>query len=311
LKLAQSRQDRLVGLRQSKAVSDQELDEAVYGCQAAVAQLAVVNARLNELVNGTRPETVAAHRAELQRLLAEREAVEIQINKSQLLAPYDGMLTSRLLDEGVVVTAGEPVFQMMDHRRIEARIGFPVDAIDAVTRLDQHLLSYRSSSLSARLKSVRPEKNPDTRTVDVLFALPEMSPPPSIGDVVSLELETEREAVGCWIPAQALIESYRGLWACYVAEMAKNNGNRSVARLRELQVLHREQGLCYVQGALNPGELIIVSGVHRIVAGQSVQVSNPGREHADRAINGRPSEKVRPGASESPGAAFSGGTSNP
>jgi hypothetical protein len=44
--------------------------------------------------------------------------------------------------------------------------------------------------------------------------------------------------------------------------------------LRELEVLHHEGEMAFVRAGLKPGEQIIVSGVHRLVPDQIVNITS-------------------------------------
>ena len=273
LKLARITTKRLLRLNASNAVAQQETDNAVYNEQVVRAQLDLATAQLAELENGTRREQIAAQRATVSQLRSELHTIEINIEKSRLLAPYDGVISARLLDEREVIANGQPVFEMLDNRQLEARVGIPVGSIEAVKKKANHQLVYRSQDIDATLKSIRPEKNADTRTVDIVFQIDASKNSISIGDIVRLELSESTHETGYWIPTAAMVESYRGLWGCYVAEPVDSDSSDHVARLRELEVLHQEGELAFVRGALHEGEQIIVSGVHRIVPGQNVQLA--------------------------------------
>ncbi len=130
LKLAEITSNRLLALNRSKAIAQQEADDAVYNEQVVKAQLDLATSGLAELENGTRKEQVAAQRATVNELKAELGTLDINIEKSQLLAPYRGVISTRLLDEGEVIASGQPVFELLDNRRLEARIGLPVGSIE-------------------------------------------------------------------------------------------------------------------------------------------------------------------------------------
>ena len=65
-----------------------------------------------------------------------------------------------------------------------------------------------------------------------------------------------------------MVEHYRGLWGCYVLE--KTDSGESV-QLTELELIHQKDQRVFVRGAIQAGDNIVVSGVHRLVANQSVR----------------------------------------
>jgi len=274
LQLARITSKRLIALNRSKAIAQQEADDAVYNQQVVEAQLDLATSELAELENGTRKEQVAGQQATVNQLKAELGTIDINIEKSQLIAPYRGVVSTRLLDEGEVIASGQPVFELLDNRQLEARVGLPVESVASVTSQARHRLVYHDETIDVTLKSVRPEKNADTRTVDVVFEIKARANPFSIGDTVRLELSETVNETGLWIPSSAMVETYRGLWGCYVAESDEAGSAIAISRLRELEILHQEGELAFVRGGLQPGEQVIVSGVHRLVSDQKVNVAN-------------------------------------
>lgn len=262
--VTKQRQDRLV---QSNAGSLQEFDEAIFRERAIEAQHAASASRLAELVTGTRPEQIASQRAVWRRLMAEQESVELRIEKSRLIAPYDGIVSKRYLDEGTVLQASQVVLEVYDHRNLEARIGLPADVARSFDSSARHHLEVQGGKLMGAFKAIRPAKNPTTRAVDVMFSLSPDATAPLTGEIVELRIERSMQRDGFWIPADALVENYRGLWGCYA--VVSTNGQQ-VAKMREIDLVHQVDGMAFVSGAIEAGEDVIVTGVHRLVANQIV-----------------------------------------
>lgn len=65
------------------------------------------------------------------------------------------------------------------------------------------------------------------------------------------------------------------MWGCFVAEAEPANLENVVSRLRELEVLHQEGNRAFVRGSLKPGELVVVSGAHRLVSDQQLKLTMP------------------------------------
>ena len=82
-------------------------------------------------------------------------------------------------------------------------------------------------------------------------------------------LEESFEESGYWVPASALTPNRRGLWAVYVAV---GEGATSTVATRDVELLHTDGGRSFVRGTLEDGEEVIVSGGHKVVAGQKVAI---------------------------------------
>ncbi len=83
----------------------------------------------------------------------------------------------------------------------------------------------------------------------------------------------EIETPGFFIPREALTESVRGLWACFVALPDSEAGPESY-RLdrRDLEVLHEYSDRVFVRGAIQDGDWVLANGLQKVAPGQRVKV---------------------------------------
>jgi len=100
--LAADEARRYIDLGKKKLVSQSVVDGKVQLQQSADAQLAAAQS------------TLAGVREDLARLKDERDAARRQLSNLRLLAPVDGVVTSRDAEPGTTVIAGQPVLKMED-----------------------------------------------------------------------------------------------------------------------------------------------------------------------------------------------------
>jgi hypothetical protein len=74
------------------------------------------------------------------------------------------------------------------------------------------------------------------------------------------------------VPTQALAEGRRGLWSVYV--LVPDTAGAHTLEARPVETVRVEADRAFVRGAVEPGELILASGVSRITPGQSVVPSH-------------------------------------
>ncbi len=199
--------------------------------------------------------------------------VEVDIEKSSIRAPYDAVVVRRLADEGQVLSAGQPVLELLETSAPEARVGVAGDAAGAVAAGQTVTVLAGSRRLDARVRTVLPLRDPASRTVDVILELPPESgllP----GDLIRIRLSRRQEAAGFWIPVGALTEGARGLWSLYVAAADDASDAPSTHRLdrRVVQVLHTDDDRAFVSGTLSEGEWVVTDGLQRVVPGQQVTI---------------------------------------
>ncbi len=276
LELATLQLARRKALREGNTGSQERLDVAVADEATARARLDQAQRVLDELVAGTRPERIAAQRARVSQLAAAIEQVDVETRKSRIVAPFAGEIAQRMVDEGTVVEIGAPVFRLVERSRLEAWVGVPPADVPALRARPS---GVRVGGLDFELPVARvlPELDATTRTVTVVFELPADSAEPlRTGQVVRLTVRRHESTAGAWLPIEALVEGARGLWSCYVA-VPQNDGSHRIERAA-IEVLHVQGERALVRGTLEPGDLVLHSGVLRVVPGQAVEpvVRKPG-----------------------------------
>ncbi|MEM1310004.1 MAG: efflux RND transporter periplasmic adaptor subunit [Cyanobacteria bacterium P01_H01_bin.153] len=271
LRLQQQQRSRREFLFAEGAISREQLDEFAFGAETLDARLDRAKSRLNELLNGTRPEQVAAQRAVVQQLEASIADLDIDLSKSTLKAPFAGIVSARQVDEGVVVGAGQSIVRLVEAAAPEARVGMPETAASRLQLGSLVTVNLGEQSFSATVKSVLPEVDPNTRTQIVVFqlepaAIPQLNP----GQTVRVELSETIATGGIWVPTQALTQDIRGLWSVLVVMPTESDTVQQV-QPTSVEILHQESDRVLVQGTLQAGDRIVADGVHRLVPGQQVK----------------------------------------
>lgn len=225
-------------------VSLQAVDEAV--AQADTAQARISAARANA------------------------SALRVQISLATISAPFSGVITQRMADEGVIANPSQPIFELVERDQLEARIGLTQElAATMVTGAEYELIGAQGK-VPAQLRSVTGVIDRSFRTVTAVFDLadPESTTP---GEVVRLAVEQTVDERGSWVPVSALTESQRGLWSVYVV---RENAGASIATPDNVEVIHSDGERAYVRGGLRDGDVVITDGLHRITPGQRVRPNN-------------------------------------
>jgi multidrug resistance efflux pump len=171
LQLREQQRSRREYLYEQGAISREQLDEFAFGADTLQARLDRANSSLDALLNGTRPEQVAAQRAVVQQLDASIADIDVNLGKSTLKAPFDGIVAGQTVDEGVVVVAGQSVVRLVENKPPEARIGIPETATSRLQPGAPVTVNLGAERYSATVTTALPEVDPDTRTQIVVFQL--------------------------------------------------------------------------------------------------------------------------------------------
>jgi RND family efflux transporter MFP subunit len=240
LELAQLSAKRQRDLVATNAVSREAYDQTRLRARALEAQVTAVEARLN--------------------------SIDIELGKSRLLAPYDGVVADRYTHQGAVVNPGVPVVRLVEVAGKEAHIGVAARRAIGLVPGQFYPLRLRDQRFEAELLSVRPDVNPRTRTATAVFAMP-AGIRALDGEAVTLELTQTVPERGGWLPIAALQEGNRGIWT--VLRINASSGETRTVR-EAVEVLEIQGERAFVRGTLPDGASVVASGVHRIGAGTAV-----------------------------------------
>ena len=282
LQLQKSKASRREYLYKEGAISKEQLDEISFGAAALSDRLVAAQSRLNELLAGTRSEKIAAQQAAVKQLEANITNVEVSIAKSTIKAPFSGTIAARNLDEGTVVSAGQSVVRLTENAKPEVEIGVPVMVAEKLIPGSQRRIQIQGKTYSAKVASILPEINSNTRTRTVVLELEQslgrlIAP----GEIARLTVAQRVAKRGYWLPVTALMRGERGLWSVYALgkaskkdtlEKNKNEKHKNTYRVerRDIEVLHTDNNRVLVRGSLQSGDRLIVDGTQRIVSGQLV-----------------------------------------
>lgn len=237
--LKAERQEKLLG---SGAVSKDVYDETRLRARALSSQVTAMEARL--------------------------ASIDIELQKAELVAPYDGVVADRYEQQGSVVNPGTPVVRLLQAGGRESHIGVSAERAKNLVPGTDHTLKLRDAAFQAELLSIRPDIDPVTRTTTAVFALPDELEALD-GEPVTLELEERIKQTGGWLPIEALLEGNRGVWTVLRLEPEGD----SLRTVREaVEVLETRGDQVFVRGTLGFGSKVVASGVHRITPGTLVSL---------------------------------------
>ncbi|WP_254990504.1 efflux RND transporter periplasmic adaptor subunit [Cyanobium sp. N5-Cardenillas] len=248
--LAELQRDRRRRLHAQGAISREDLDQQIHGSAALRSRLVQAEAQVDD--------------AE-----ARLRQIDVDLARSVLVAPFDGTVSRRRLDEGVVVSGGQALISLVESAPLEVRVGVPPDAAEGLRPGQRHPVRVGDRRLQATVSALLPELDAGSRTATVVLRLPAEDLP--VGATARLSLRRSETGAGFWLPTTALVAAERGLWSVYVlepADAAPERGRRVVRRL--VEPLHSEGDRSLVRGTLRPGDQVIATGTHRVVPGVRV-----------------------------------------
>lgn len=245
LKLSAATLERHENLVKTGHASAQRLDELRMQHQVDKANILVFQTRL------------AAVQSEV-------DLIQVNLDKLNIKAPYDGVVQARMVDEGSIVAPGQTAMVIVESGLAEARIGLPESMTPYLASGVSYEFKINQRAVPGTLKAILPRVDQSTGTVTAIFQLE--GERLYAGSLAEMKLVVDVNEPGFWIPLNSLAESRRGLWSVLVV-------NNNVVESRLVEILYRDADAVYVRGTIEDGELIVASGTNRIVPGQSVTLA--------------------------------------
>jgi multidrug efflux pump subunit AcrA (membrane-fusion protein) len=247
--IAQKRAEQLV---RDKAAGARALDEARAATEAAKATLEAAKVR-RDIIAATKLEAAASPTAEA----GEVAAVTLE-------SPMAGTLRDLRVGPGQKVTAGAPLFEVIDISAVWVRVPVPVGEsaeLAAGSSLTASVLPLNAgpreaaSAVAAKPVPAPPSANPLSETVDLFFELPNAEGRFLPGQRVAAELPLKEEAESLTVPWGAVLyDIHGGAW------VYENTAPQAFVR-RRVQVRRVEGATAVLSDAdLKPGAKVVTAG---------------------------------------------------
>lgn len=258
--------ERKQQLRSGNAIPEQELDQAKGELDVATAQVNVGKAR----VAGAEADVLAAE-AEVSMAQAAVARLQTLMEYATIRAPFDGIVSRRLVDRGVLVQPGNTnaAAAMFTVQRIDLlRIYIDVPEVDVPhvpVGANARVMPYGMSDLSfnGSVTRIASSLNPGTRTMrcEIDLANSDVALMPGMYAIVSLELDRREHVLT--IPAAALLTDAN---KTFVYTVREGRAARTYIRTGQDDGIRVE-----VTKGLDDGAQVIVAGKGLVSDGSAVQ----------------------------------------
>ena len=249
LELAEKLERRRGNLLQSKAVSQNESDEALRQLKSA--------------------------RAELESVEAKAWIAKEQLDYTQLKAEADGVVTDKLAEVGEVVTAGQAVLRIGQNKLKDALFEMPEDIIRSGLTLGQKIETCldrnRDVCATASVYEIAPEADSVTRTYQTKATLENNASQMLLGSTVVGRFAFAQKST-LQIPASALT-MFEGKPAVWLVDPS----TQSVS-LRPVDVALYTTDKVVLLNGLNTGDRIVTAGVQSLRQAQKVRTMEENNE---------------------------------
>jgi RND family efflux transporter MFP subunit len=220
--------------------------------------------------------------AKVKSLQARVATAKNQLTYTRLRAPFDGVVVETYVENFETVVAKQPILRVLDPSRIEFVISVPESLISLTKYVEEITVTFDALpgiDIPARIKEVSKEASQATRTypVTLLMGQPadaEILPGMAGAARIVSRLPEQSKHVGIEIPATAVF-SGEDLEQSYV--WIVDETSETLSR-REVKIVGLSRAGTRVKAGLNPGEWIVIKGVHSVSEGEVVQILDASEE---------------------------------
>lgn len=240
---------RIQGLQQSAAHSQARFDDASQ--DAAMLE--------GELLES---------QAQLRQAQAQLELAAIDVANSEVMAPYDGVVSDRHAEVGDYVGIGSPVVTLVNDEDIEIEAEVPTERLAGLeSGMLMDVTLDDGTSHAAILRAIVPVENPRTRTRPVRL-VPDFGP--------TLKPLARNQSVTVHVPSGPS----RDVVTVHKDAIVRRGGNAIVyvvedgaAQVRPVQLGDAVGTRFAVAQGLKPGDIVVVRGNEALRPGQQVRTA--------------------------------------
>lgn len=211
-----------------------------------------------------------AWKAAEEQVRAARAALDVARNQaaySQLRAPRDGVIASRLAEAGQVVAAGQAVFTLAGDAGREVAIALPESRIGTL-RIDQPVLvelwNTPGSRLPGTVREIAAAADPQARTYAARVAL-QADAPVALGQSARVYVPSGADGARLSVPLAALQPGPSQGHAVWVVSPQTHT-----LRAVPVQVERFGAERVALRGGLSADDWVVVAGGHLLAEGQAV-----------------------------------------
>ena len=213
--------------------------------------------------------TVEATQARLETTQASVRNAEIVIEKSGLWAPFDAVVSKRITEPGSIVGPNVPIVRLVSVGEREAHVGISPKFANMAVIGESYTLYVEGKEISAKLRSVGADVDPQTLTVLAVLTLPK-DQSVRVGQTVALEFEERVNETGGWLPITALLEGDKGLWTVLVTK--EDTAGKIITARESVEVVYSEGERVFVRGTVADDTNVVASGMQRLSPGSPVDI---------------------------------------
>jgi RND family efflux transporter MFP subunit len=227
-------------------------------------------------------ERLGVARAKLDGARAQLEQANIQLDDSRLKSPLDGMVASRSVEHGTLVSSGTKAFVLVDLSSVKAVFGVPdtmQGRIKPGAPLSVVVDALGGREFAGKVTAVSPSADPKSRVFDIELTIPNPDALLKDGMIATVRLDglggldatasKVPDAAQASVPLQSVVRPPSDPNG-YMVYVAVEEGGQTVARGRLVELGDVAGRSVLVRGGVKPGDRVITAGATLVSDGAAI-----------------------------------------
>jgi RND family efflux transporter MFP subunit len=202
-------------------------------------------------------------------------ALKEKMEAGRVTAPFAGIISRKLAAQGTVVSAGQPVAELVDLSRVKIEAGFSeVEAkyVEKGRKAQVTVDAYPDRKFEGEVNFVGAVVDPVTRTFPVRVAISNKDGLLKAGMSARVRIVTGSFPGALTVPSSALAREGEKTFV-FVLTQAGQGGEYAASRREVAAGLHGG-GAVHVKSGLQKGELVAARGLEKLSDGASARIVN-------------------------------------
>ncbi len=250
-------------------IDSSELEAELLRAQARLTLAEGNERRQSELLKtrGISPADYEASVAELDDARAHVALIRAQLAKTELKAPFDGVVGLRRVSTGAYVTHDTAITTVHDNTRLRLDFSIPERYASLINTGSDVMFQVAglADAFPARIYAMEPAVDVQTRSRKVRAEVDNSAGRLVPGSFADVQVQLEEIAHALTIPPEALIPGYE--------QQSVFVNNEGVAELRAVQTGLRTGTKLQILSGLEPGDAVITTGLLQLRPGMKVQTA--------------------------------------
>lgn len=231
------KKQRVKELFDKDMASSEERDNAYWEYEESQAKLAELQAGLSLIKAGSRSEDIEAAKALLEKRQAEFEEIQYELNKTNIIAPFAGVVIAKFTEKGEWIKIGDKIAEIINLSKVLVHTEVSEKDISLI-KLGQSAKckfdAYPDETFTGQIKQIIPQADLQSRNFPIRIEVDNPQHHLLAGMFVRLKIPVKKEENVFLVPKDAIIKTADGEYIFIIkgdkahktkVEIGSSNGN--------------------------------------------------------------------------------------